>query len=289
MAVILGLKFGPHAGGGWIDTRNGVLYRRAARTAEARKRTPPVPLPSKLLAHLRRWEREDSPWVVSYGRCGVASIKSAWVMTRERVGLADVVPHTLRHTAITCAMRAGVDRWAASGCFGNTMEELERTYGHHHPNHLVSTVEAANRRSLRFRLLLPRRSFCLYIASLGVAGSHEMDLSEFGEDGLFAPRRIAEALHTTSDEVARTIGLGRDAVQRRDRVRSGKVQRRLREMVEVINKVEPRFGSALMAYAWYRSEPLAGFSGMTAMQLVREGRAQEVLDYVDAVDAGIHA
>ncbi len=59
-------------------------------------------------------------------------------------------------------------------------------------------------------------------------------------------------------------------------------------MVEILNKVEPRFGSALMAYAWYRSEPLPG-SGQTAMQLVRGGRADEVLDYIDAVDAGVHA
>ena len=64
---------------------------------------------------------------------------------------------------------------------------------------------------------------------------------------------------------------------------------RLREVIEIIAKVEPRFGSALMAYAWYRSEPLPGLSGQTAMQLVRSGRAQEVLDYIDAVDAGIHA
>ena len=103
------------------------------------------------------------------------------------------------------------------------------------------------------------------------------------------PRKIAEAFRTTSEEVASTAGLGKDAVQRKDRVRSDKTQRRLREMVEIINKVEPRFGSALMAYAWYRSEPLPGFSGQTAMQLVRSGRADDVLDYIDAVDAGIHA
>ncbi len=112
---------------------------------------------------------------------------------------------------------------------------------------------------------------------------------QYADDGFFAPRKIAEALRTTSAEVARTAGLGRDAVQRKERVRSHKTQRRLREMMEIINKVEPRFGSALMAYAWYRSEPLPGFSGQTAMQLVRSGRADEVLDYVDAVDAGIHA
>lgn len=116
-----------------------------------------------------------------------------------------------------------------------------------------------------------------------------MALAQYADDGIFAPRKIADAFRTTSEEIAQTTGLGRDAIQRKERIRSDKTQRRLREMVEIVNKVEPRFGSALIAYAWYRSEPLAGFSGQTAMQLVRGGRAGEVLDYVDAVDAGVHA
>ena len=116
-----------------------------------------------------------------------------------------------------------------------------------------------------------------------------MDLIDVSDDGLFTPSEIAAAFRTTSEEVARTVGLGRDAVQRRDRVRSDKVQRRLREMVEIVHKVEPRFGSPLMAYARYRSEPLSGFSGQTAMHLVRDGRASEVLDSIDAVGAGVHA
>lgn len=116
-----------------------------------------------------------------------------------------------------------------------------------------------------------------------------MALVQYVDDGFFAPAKIAAAFLTTQEDVARTAGLGKDAVQRKDRLRSEKTQRRLREMVEVINKTEPRFGSALMAYAWYRSEPLPGFSGQTPMQLVRSGRADEVLDYLDAVDAGVHA
>ena len=62
-----------------------------------------------------------------------------------------------------------------------------------------------------------------------------------------------------------------------------------RKMAEDLSKVEPRFGSALLAYAWYRSEPLPGFSGQTAMQLVKDNRADDVLTYIDAIDAGIHA
>ena len=116
-----------------------------------------------------------------------------------------------------------------------------------------------------------------------------MVLAMYAEDGMFAPKKIAATLRTTSEEVARTVGLGKDAIQRKDRVRSDRTQRRLREMIEILNKVEPRFGSSLVAYAWYRSEPLAGFNGQTAMQLVRDGRAADVLNYVDAVDAGVHA
>ncbi|MGB6116708.1 MAG: antitoxin Xre/MbcA/ParS toxin-binding domain-containing protein [Mesorhizobium sp.] len=116
-----------------------------------------------------------------------------------------------------------------------------------------------------------------------------MTLAQFADDGFFVPRKMADAFLTTSEDIARSAGLGKDAVQRRERVRSDKTQRRLREMAEILNKVEPRFGSGLIAYAWYRSEPLAGFSGQTAMQLVRGGRADEVLDYIDAVDAGVHA
>jgi Protein of unknown function (DUF2384). len=67
------------------------------------------------------------------------------------------------------------------------------------------------------------------------------------------------------------------------------MQRRLHEMTRIIDRMEERFGSALIAHDWYCTEPLPGFSGMTAMQLVREGRADEVLDYIDAVDAGVHA
>ena len=114
-----------------------------------------------------------------------------------------------------------------------------------------------------------------------------MHITNFTEAGQFEPRKIAAALRTSAEEVAMTVGLGKDALQRRTRINSDKTQRRLRELVEILNKVEPRFGSELMAYAWYRSEPLPGFDGCTAMQLVQEGKAQQVLEYIDAVDAGV--
>ena len=60
-------------------------------------------------------------------------------------------------------------------------------------------------------------------------------------------------------------------------------------MVEIVGEVEPRFGSALTAYAWYRSEPLPGQDECTAMTTVREGQADAVPPPIAAVDAGFHA
>ncbi len=116
-----------------------------------------------------------------------------------------------------------------------------------------------------------------------------MKIASVTEAGLFEPKKIAAVLRTSPEEIAVTVGLRKDALQRRAQVQSGKTQRLLREMVEVLDKVEARFGSELLAFAWYRSEPLPGFDGQTAMKLVQEGKAQQVLGHIDAVDAGVYA
>lgn len=105
------------------------------------------------------------------------------------------------------------------------------------------------------------------------------------EDDMLDPRKLMALLGTTGDEFARTLGLDTAAI---GHMETDDIQRRIRSMIDVLSKVEPRFGSAIMAYAWYRSEPLSGFSGQTAMELVRCDRVQDVLTYIDAVDAGVH-
>ncbi|MAM00282.1 MAG: hypothetical protein CL583_17725 [Alteromonadaceae bacterium] len=58
---------------------------------------------------------------------------------------------------------------------------------------------------------------------------------------------------------------------------------------DVLAKIERRVGSEALAHAWYRSKPLPGFDGRTAMQLVKSGKAQQVIYYIDAVDTGVYA
>lgn len=53
--------------------------------------------------------------------------------------------------------------------------------------------------------------------------------------------------------------------------------------------VEDRLSDERAFVVWFRHQPLPGFSGATAEDLVRTGRINELLEYVAAVDAGIHS
>ncbi len=145
--AILRLGFMPNTVGGWVDTDRGVLYRRAAGEAETKKRTPPVPIPRPLLAHLRRWERHGARFVVEVDGQRVGSLKTAWHTALAASGIDHCTKHDLRHTAVTWAMQRGADKWAAAGFFGLSLDMLESVYGHHHPDHLRSAVEAMERKA----------------------------------------------------------------------------------------------------------------------------------------------
>ncbi len=116
-----------------------------------------------------------------------------------------------------------------------------------------------------------------------------MHFQEFIEDQVFSPALVADTLRTTKSEIAATLGLGRDAFTRMSRIRARKTQSRLRQMLEILNRVEVATGSLLAAYAWFRAEPLPGFGGATPDQLLRENRAEHVHAYLDRIMVGGHA
>ena len=144
--TILRLRFMSNTEGGWVDTAEGVMYRRGDGEAETAKRRPPIRIPRQLLAHLRRWERNGARYVVEIDGQRVASVKTAWKTALAEAGIEHCTRHDLRHTAITWAMQGGADKWDAAGFFGLGLDMLERVYGHHHPDHMRSAVKAMERR-----------------------------------------------------------------------------------------------------------------------------------------------
>lgn len=144
--AIMRLRFMPNTAGGWVDTETGTMHRRGIGVAETKKRQPIIPIPRPLLAHLKRWKQNGARYVVEVDGQRVASVKTAWKTALEEAGIEHCTRHDLRHTAVTWAMQRGADKWAASGFFGLSLDMLEQVYGHHHPDHLRSAVEAMERK-----------------------------------------------------------------------------------------------------------------------------------------------
>jgi integrase len=152
-AAICGAALRPTLGRGWIDLDRGVFHRRADGAVETKKRQPPVRLPDRLLAPLRRWERlgiaghavvEWNGKPVRSVRKGFAAAVRAAVLPTE--GPDRITPHTLRHTAATWMMKNGANLWRAAGFLGMTPELLWSTYGHHHPEFQQDEAKAVTAR-----------------------------------------------------------------------------------------------------------------------------------------------
>lgn len=131
-AVIAGLKWS------MVDLETGIMQRKERGSIQTKKRSPPVRLGARILAHLNRWKRIDagkSSHVVHFRGVPIDRPVSAWDRVRRESGLpAYVVPHILRHSRATHMMRAGVNPWDAANALGMSLEVLTRVYGHHHPD-----------------------------------------------------------------------------------------------------------------------------------------------------------
>ncbi|HRF08539.1 MAG TPA: tyrosine-type recombinase/integrase [Xanthobacteraceae bacterium] len=132
-------SFHAAAGRSYIDLAQGMFYRRPEGARITKKRQPPVPIPDRLLAHMRRWKRKGiaDQYAVEWHGEPVKSVKTAMKSAVAKAQLpGKISPHTLRHTAATWLMQAGTDMWQAAGYLGMSLEMLERVYGHHHPDYM---------------------------------------------------------------------------------------------------------------------------------------------------------
>ena len=65
--------------------------------------------------------------------------------------------------------------------------------------------------------------------------------------------------------------------------RSGAV---FQAQAEIIHRITLWAGSERQALAWYRGEPIPAFGGLTAENLVKNGKAAAVGDYLDHLERG---
>lgn len=97
---------------------------------------------------------------------------------------------------------------------------------------------------------------------------------------------ITNGFGISKTQLAETAGLGRDVLQKAARRRAPKTQTRVREMLEIVARIETWAGGQTQAMAWYRSQPIPALDGRTAEALVKTGKAGAVRDYLDHIAVG---
>ncbi len=126
---------------GYVDLKRGIFKRKPDNKEATSKQQPTIPLPPRLLAHMRRWQRLgiSNHSVIEFMGKRVHRVHDGWETLVEKAGLATddkerkVLRHTLRHTAITWYLDNGVDIELVSQYCGVSVDTIRSTYRHETP------------------------------------------------------------------------------------------------------------------------------------------------------------
>jgi integrase len=158
---ILRLQWVENLDGGWVDLDRGMLHRKSKAEPETKKRAPSVPLAdapeaNKLWAHLRRWRRLTSRYVIEFngmpirglftgfeGACRLAELNYDVQDPADRV-----TPHTLRHTCVSWLLADGKTPYQVGKYVGMSAQMVERVYGHVNEDLQRETANAIGRRNI---------------------------------------------------------------------------------------------------------------------------------------------
>ena len=121
---------------GQIDLQRKLIYFGDSGT---KKRRGAVPLYDPIVEEVAaacRLRRPDD-FVLEHD----GDIRTGFENAVRRSGLGpDVTPHVLRHTRATHMLQAGEPLWKVAGLLHDTVETVERVYGHHCPEYLREGV-----------------------------------------------------------------------------------------------------------------------------------------------------
>ncbi|QNI02280.1 DUF2384 domain-containing protein [Halomonas sp. SH5A2] len=121
-------------------------------------------------------------------------------------------------------------------------------------------------------------SFARFLADLkGVAREDRQPLIN--------PKLFASALSMDIQTLASHAHVHRTTIYRAQGAE--KLQRFLREALRVLGAAADINGDFHDALFWFRNEPIGAFDYKTPEQLVSEGRADDLLRYVKALQAGV--
>jgi integrase len=133
-----------------VDLELGTIDFRNPDIAETNKRRPHAAIHDDLLRLLRAaYKVRKGDHVIMHRGGPIKRITDAFNAAVERAGLTEVTPHTMKHTCITWALRAGATAWEVQGLTNTSAATIEEHYGHHCPNHLRAAANIVLGRSAR--------------------------------------------------------------------------------------------------------------------------------------------
>ncbi|WP_376986736.1 antitoxin Xre/MbcA/ParS toxin-binding domain-containing protein [Bosea sp. R86505] len=117
----------------------------------------------------------------------------------------------------------------------------------------------------------------------------ELTATSFREAGepYLSARRVSERLGLPLTDIAAMTGVARTTLTAKSGRR--RVDAALSPLVRIIAMAAEMAGDEGRAAIWFKHQPLPGWGGKTAYDLVREGKSDRVLDYLESVRAGVYS
>jgi hypothetical protein len=123
--------------------------------------------------------------------------------------------------------------------------------------------------------------------------------SRFGDGAspYLSARRVATLLGVTLTELAALVGVARNTLTAKSGARKSgarksgarKVDLALSPLVRILSMAAEMAGNHERAAIWFKHQPIPGWAGKTAYDLVRERKTDKVLAYLEAVRSGVYA
>ena len=117
----------------------------------------------------------------------------------------------------------------------------------------------------------------------------DMTATGFAEDrsSFLSAGRVMKLLGVTNSELAKLIGVARNTLGAKSSAR--KVDQALSPVVRILAMAAEMTGGESRAAIWFKHQPIPGWAGKTAYDLVAEGKSEKVLAYLEAVRSGVYA
>jgi uncharacterized protein (DUF2384 family) len=109
-------------------------------------------------------------------------------------------------------------------------------------------------------------------------------LTDVSDGDNIVPKRLAERLRMPMTRLSKLAHLNRNTVA--DRPTSPAVQRKLGEIARIIARVAAMNDDEGAAIIWFKYQPIVGFGGKTAQELVEQGHADAVMWHIESVENG---